>query len=110
MIYLYILVMAGVTYLIRMLPLTLFQRPVENRFWRSFLYYVPYACLTAMTIPAIFTATASPLSALAGLAAAVALGWKGRGLVTVAAGACLAVFLAERLLMLADMAGAFGGM
>lgn len=100
MIYLYILVMAGVTYLIRMLPLTLFQKPIQSRFWRSFLYYVPYACLTAMTIPAIFYATQSPWSAAAGLAVALALGWWGKGLLTVAAGACVVVFLVERLLPL----------
>ncbi len=100
MIYLYILVMAGVTYLIRMLPLTLFQKPIQSCFWRSFLYYVPYACLTAMTIPAIFYATQSPVSAVAGLAAALALGWLGKGLLTVAAGACVVVFVAEQLLAL----------
>lgn len=98
MIYLYILVMAGVTYLIRMLPLTLFQKPIQSRFWRSFLYYVPYACLTAMTIPAIFYATQSPWSAAAGLAVALAFGWWGKGLLTVAAAACGVVFLVERLL------------
>ena len=100
MIYLYMLVMAGTTYLIRMLPLTLFQRPIRNRFWRSFLYYVPYACLAAMTVPAIFYATQSPVSALAGFAAALVLGWFGRSLIAVAAGACATVFLVERLLEL----------
>ena len=98
MIYLYMLVMAGTTYLIRMLPLTLFQRPIRNRFWRSFLYYVPYACLAAMTVPAIFYATQSPVSALAGFAVALVLGWFGRSLIAVAAGACVTVFLVERLL------------
>ena len=57
-IYLYILVMAGVTYLIRMLPLVLFKREITSPFVKSFLYYVPYACLAAMTFPAILTATA----------------------------------------------------
>lgn len=100
MIYLYILVMAGVTYLVRMLPLTLFQKPIQSRFWRSFLYYVPYACLTAMTIPAIFTATQSPISAVAGLAVALVLGWLGKSLIVVAACSCTSVFLVERLLTL----------
>ena len=100
MIYLYILVMAGTTYLIRMLPLTLVQKPIRNRFWKSFLYYVPYACLTAMTVPAIFYATQSPVSALAGFAVALVLGWLGKSLVTVAAGACAAVFVAERILVM----------
>ena len=57
-VYLYILVMAGVTYLIRMLPLVLFKREITSPFVKSFLYYVPYACLAAMTFPAILTATA----------------------------------------------------
>lgn len=58
-IYLYILVMAGVTYLIRVLPLTLIRRPIKSRFFRSFLYYVPYVTLSVMTFPAILTATSS---------------------------------------------------
>ena len=78
MIYAYIFVMAGVTYLIRMLPLTLFQKKITNVYIRSFLYYVPYACLTAMTFPAILYATDSPISAFAGLVVAVifALLWR----------------------------------
>lgn len=99
-IYIYIAVMAGVTYLIRMLPLTLIQRKIQNRYLRSFLGYVPYACLSAMTFPAILSSTASPISAAAGLAVAVVLGLRGKGLVTVAAAACAAVFLVERILTL----------
>lgn len=99
MIYLYILVMAGVTYLVRMLPLALFQKQIKNRTLRSFLFYVPYACLTAMTFPAIFSSTASTVSAVAGLAVALAAALRGKGLVTVAACACLAVFATERLLV-----------
>ena len=98
MIYWYILVMAGVTYLIRVVPLVLFHKKIENRFVRSFLYYVPYACLSAMTFPAIFYATQSVWSAAAGVAAALVLAFFGRSLITVAAGACLAVFLAEQLM------------
>lgn len=60
MIYVYIAVMAGVTYLIRAVPLTVFRKKIENRFVQSFLYYVPYACLTAMTVPGIFYATPQP--------------------------------------------------
>lgn len=97
MIYLYILVMAVTTYLIRMLPLTLFQKEIKNNYIKSFLYYVPYACLTAMTIPAIFYATSGVLSAAVGLAVAVVLGWKGKNLPTVAVWACVAVFVTERL-------------
>ncbi len=96
MIYLYIAVMAFVTYLIRVLPLTVFRKKIENRYIRSFLYYVPYTCLTAMTFPAILYATGSRLSALAGVVVAVLLAFFNRSLVTVAAFACLAVFVTER--------------
>ena len=96
MIYLYIIVMALVTYLIRMIPLTVFRKKITSPFIRSFLYYVPYACLTAMTIPVVFYATNSLLSALVGVAVAVILACFRRNLVTVAAGACLAVFLVEQ--------------
>lgn len=99
MIYLYIIVMALVTYLIRMIPLTVFRKKITNQFIRSFLYYVPYACLTAMTIPAVFYATGSLWSALAGVAVAVILACFRRSLVTVAAGACLAVFIVEQILL-----------
>lgn len=98
MIYLYIAVMAAVTYLIRVLPLTVFRKKIENRYIRSFLYYVPYTCLTAMTFPAILYATGSRLSALAGVAVAVVLAFCNRSLVTVAAFACLAVFVAEQMI------------
>src|SRR5699024_1698308 len=84
MIYDYILVMSGVTYLIRMLPLTLFQKKINNIYIKSFLYYIPYACLTAMTFPAILYATESPVSALAGFTAAVILAMRKKSLVTVA--------------------------
>lgn len=96
----YLLVMAGVTYLIRMLPLTLLQKKIENVWLRSFLYYVPYACLAAMTFPAILSATESPVSAGAALVVAVLVGLWGKGLVTVAACACCTVFLVEKLLPL----------
>ena len=99
MIYLYILVMALVTYLIRMIPLTVFRKKITNTFVCSFLYYVPYACLTAMTVPAVFYATESLVSAFAGVAAAVILACCRRNLVTVAAGACLAVFIVEQFIL-----------
>ena len=94
----YLLVMAGVTYLIRMLPLTLLQKKIQNQWLQSFLYYVPYACLAAMTFPAILSATESPVSAAAALVVAVAAAFCGRGLVTVAACAAATVFVVERLL------------
>ena len=89
--YPYLLVMAGVTYLIRMLPLTVFRREIRSPFLRSFLYYVPYAVLGAMTVPDIFYATGSLWTALAGLVVAVVLAWKEKSLLTVAVFACAAV-------------------
>lgn len=91
-IYLYIIVMAAVTYLIRLIPLTLIRKPIRNRFLKSFLYYVPYACLMAMTFPAVFYATDHPLAAVAGVAAAAVLALRNKGLVTVAAAASVTVF------------------
>ena len=99
-IYLYILVMAATTYLIRALPLVLLKKPIRSRFLRSFLHYVPVACLTAMTFPAILYATEHILSGAAGLAIAVVLSLKGKSLLTVAAASCIVVFLAEQLLRL----------
>lgn len=92
--------MALVTYLIRVIPLTVFRRKIENRYVQSFLYYVPYTCLTAMTFPAILYATESVASALAGVVVAVILAFYNKSLVTVAAFACLAVFLMEQILPL----------
>ena len=96
----YLAVMAGVTYLTRMLPLVVLKRRIENRFFQSFLYYVPYAVLAAMTIPEALHATQSLLSALLGIGTALLLSLKGKSLLTVALGACAAVFVAERLLAL----------
>ena len=92
-IYIYILVMAVVTYLIRMLPLTLIRGKIKSRFIRSFLYYVPYACLMAMTFPAVFFSTSSMLAAIAGVIVAIILALKGKGLMTVALAASITVFL-----------------
>lgn len=94
-IYLYILTMALVTYLIRMLPLTVFRKKINNKFVLSFLFYVPYTCLTAMTVPAIFSATSTPFSAWVGFITAVVLGFMKKNLITVAAASCVTVFLAE---------------
>ena len=103
MIYAYIAVMAGVTYLIRMLPLTLIRKEIKNPFLRSFLHYVPYATLSAMTFPAILESTSSLWSALAGLAVALLLAWKNRSLLTVALGAVAAVFVVEQVLVYLQM-------
>ena len=99
-IYIYIFTMALTTYLIRMLPLTIFRKPIRSRFLRSFLHYVPYACLTAMTFPAILTSTAAILSGAAALVVAVILAYRGRSLLTVSLAASVAVMLTEWALAL----------
>ena len=96
--FLYLLVTAGVTYLIRMIPLVAVIKKIKNRFLLSFLYYIPYAVLTVMTIPAIFSSTADTLSALAGFIVAVILAYFEQSLVTVAAVSCIAVFIAELII------------
>lgn len=96
----YLIVMAGVTYLIRMLPMTVFRREIKSVFVRSFLHYVPYAVLGAMTFPDVLYATGSLWTALAGLVVAVVMAWRGRSLLTVAVGACLAVAAAQGVMML----------
>lgn len=90
-----ILLMAGVTYLIRVLPLVLIRREIKNRTVRSFLHYVPYVTLSVMTFPAILWATNVIWSAIAALAVAVVLSLRGCKLPVVAACACAAVFLVE---------------
>ena len=97
-IYLYILVMAVTTYLVRALPLTLFKKPIRSRFVRSFLHYVPVACLTAMTFPAILYGTEHIASGAAALVVAVALALMNKSLIVVAASSCAAVFIVEQLL------------
>lgn len=99
MFFVYLLVMAGTTYLIRMLPLVLVKRKIENRFVLSFLYYMPYAVLAVMTVPAIFYATGSFLSAAVGFAVALVLAYFGKSLVMVAGAASLAVLVAELIMM-----------
>ena len=96
--FVYLLVMAGVTYLVRMLPLVLIKRKITNRFLLSFLYYMPYAVLAVMTVPAMFYATGFMLSAVAGFAVAVLLAYFRRSLVVVAAASSLAVLATELLL------------
>lgn len=98
--FLYLLVMAGMTYLIRMLPLVLCKEKIRSRFIRSFLYYIPYAVLSAMTIPAIFYSTSCLLSAVLGLGVAILLAFFEKRLLTVAVGACGTVLLVESLIQL----------
>lgn len=90
----YIAVMAGVTYLIRMLPLVAFRKKIRSRFVKSFLYYVPYAVLGAMTFPAIIYSTGSIPTACAGLIVALLLAWYEKSLLTVALCASAAAFIA----------------
>lgn len=97
-IYLYILVMALVTYLIRLLPLTIFRKEIKNIYIKSFLYYVPYVTLAVMTFPAILEATNSIWSGLAGFLAAMILAYKGQSLFKVSLLACLSVFVTELLI------------
>ena len=94
-IYLYILVCAVVSLLIRELPLTLIRKPIKNRFLRSFLYYVPYVTLAVMTFPAILHATSSPVAGLAALVLGIAAAWFGANLFQVAVGCCAVVLILE---------------
>ena len=93
--YLYILAMALTTYLIRVLPMTIFRKPIKSRFLRSFLHYVPYCRLTAMTFPSILSSTASILSGAAALAVAVVLAYRGKSLIVVALSSSAAVLIVE---------------
>lgn len=97
-VYIYIFIMAGVSYLIRVLPLTLIRREITNRFIRSFLYYVPYVTLAVMTFPAIVQATDSPVAGLLALIVGIGLAWFGKSLLMVAVLSCLTVFLTELIL------------
>ena len=97
-IYVYVLVMAVTTYLIRAIPLVLMKKPIENRFLRSFLHYVPTACLTAMTFPAILYATDNMISGAIGLLVGVILAFCNKSLLTVALASCGAVFIVEQII------------
>ncbi len=91
----YLIVMTVITYLVRVVPFTIFKKKIKNRFINSFLFYTPYAVLAAMTFPAILYATNSIFSATAGLVVAILLAFFGKSLLTVACGACLSVFIIE---------------
>lgn len=98
-IYVYIMIMAVTTYLIRVLPLTLIRKEITNVTIRSFLYYVPYVTLAVMTFPAILEATLSPASGAAALIAALFLAWKGKSLFQVSVFGCIVVFVLELFLI-----------
>lgn len=94
----YLLAMAGVTYLVRMVPLVLVNKPIKNRFVLSFLYYIPYTVLSVMTVPACFYATNSMISAVVGFVVAVVAALFKRSLVQVAIFSCVAVFVVELIM------------
>ena len=96
--YLAIFTAFGVSYLIRVLPLTLIRKPIKNRFIKSFLYSVPYITLAVMTFPAIVDATQSPIAGVIALAVGIILSFFGAGLFPVACACCAVVFVAELLL------------
>ena len=89
----YIIVMAGVTYLIRMIPFTLFRKKIKSKFFRSFLYYIPYAVLSAMTIPAIFYSTENMVTSIIGCVVAVVLAYLNQPLIVVALAASAAALV-----------------
>ena len=97
-VYIYIFIMAAVSYLIRVLPLTLIRREIKSVFIRSFLYYVPYVTLAVMTFPAITQATNSPVAGFLALVVGILLAWFGRSLFTVAVLSCVTVFVVELFL------------
>ncbi|MBQ8001065.1 MAG: AzlD domain-containing protein [Ruminococcus sp.] len=96
--WIYLLIIAGSTYLIRAIPFAAVQKKITNRFIRSFLYYIPYTVLSAMTFPAALYATGNIIAAAAGLLVAVLFAIKGRSLTVVAAVSCATVFICEQLM------------
>lgn len=94
-----LLVTAGVTYLVRAVPLVLVKRKIQNRFLLSFLHYLPYAVLSVMAVPAILHATEEPISAVIGFVVAVVLAWREKSLIQVAAAACAAVLAVQLILL-----------
>ncbi len=98
--YLYLLVMAGVTYLIRMLPLAFFRKKITSPFLLGVLHYMPYAVLGTMTVPAVFTSTGDPVSAVAGFLVALLMGFKRRSLIEVALFATAAAYMSSLILPL----------
>lgn len=96
--YIYILVMFAVSFAIRVLPLTLIRGEIKNRFFRSFLHYVPYVTLAVMTFPAIIDATQSPVAGAAALVIGVTAAWLGAGLFPVSVSCCVVVFIIEFIL------------
>ena len=97
--YIYFIVAALTIFAIRVLPLTLIKKEINNTFIRSFLYYVPYVTLAVMAFPAIITASSTPVSGAVAFAVAVVVAWIDGNLVKVAAAACVAVYVTELLIL-----------
>ena len=102
--WIYLLILAGSTYLVRAIPFAAMRKKIENRFIKSFLYYIPYAVLSAMTLPAAFYATGNVISGAVGLAVGGFFAYRGKGLTFVAIVTCAAAFLAECVLRLIQQA------
>ena len=98
-VYIYIGIMALVTFLMRVLPMTIFRKEIKNKTIRSFLYYVPYVTLTVMTFPAILEATGSVWSGLAALVVGVLIAWRGGSLLVVSVISCVVVFVIEMFIL-----------
>ncbi|MCR5147596.1 MAG: AzlD domain-containing protein [Eubacterium sp.] len=96
--FIYLAVIAGSTYLIRVIPFMLVNRKLTNKYVRSFLYYIPYAVLAAMTVPAAFYATRSVISAVSGIVVAALVSLKFKSLMVVAVAACITVYVVELLI------------
>ena len=99
-IYIYIFVMAFATWCMRVIPSLIMRRPIENRFAKSFLHYVPYVTLAVMTFPAIVEATDQPLAGAIAFAAGIVAAWLGASLINVAVICCISVLIAEYLMMI----------
>lgn len=98
--WIYLLILAGSTYLIRAIPFAALRKKINNRFVKSFLYYIPYAVLSAMTLPAAFYATGNVISGAVGLVVGGIFAYMGKGLTLVAVVSCVAAFLTECVMML----------
>lgn len=97
--YIYIFIMAAVSYAIRALPLTFIRKQIKNQFIQSFLYYVPYVTLAVMTFPAILHATQSPVAGCLALVVGIVAAWLGADLFKVAVSCCAVVLVAELVLV-----------
>ena len=96
----YLLILSGSTYLIRVIPFVAVKKSITNRYVKSFLYYIPFSVLTAMTVPFAFNATGSVISSICGLIVGGVLAYRGKGLTFVAVASCLTALAAECIMLL----------